>query len=75
MGIRLAEIHPFRGLRYQPSLVDDLGKAISPPYDVISPEEQRALHARSPHRRRPAAMMPLDDTPDLADMKPHSHEC
>lgn len=49
MGAHLAEIRPFRSLRYQVGLVDDLGKVISPPYDVISPEEQRALHARSPY--------------------------
>jgi uncharacterized protein (DUF1015 family) len=45
----LAEIHPFRGLRYQAGQVDDLARVIAPPYDIISPDEQRALHARSPH--------------------------
>jgi uncharacterized protein (DUF1015 family) len=45
----LAEIRPFRGLRYQAGQVDDLARVIAPPYDVISPDEQRALHARSPH--------------------------
>ncbi len=45
----MAEIRPFRGLRYQAGQVDDLARVIAPPYDVISPAEQRALHARSPH--------------------------
>jgi uncharacterized protein (DUF1015 family) len=45
----LAEIRPFRGLRYQAGQVDDLARVIAPPYDIISPDEQRALHARSPH--------------------------
>jgi len=45
----LTEIRPFRGLRYNPGQVDDLARVIAPPYDIISPAEQRALHARSPH--------------------------
>jgi len=45
----LTEIRPFRGLRYQAGQVDDLARVIAPPYDVISPAEQRALYARSPH--------------------------
>jgi uncharacterized protein (DUF1015 family) len=45
----LAEIRPFRGLRYQAGQVGDLARVIAPPYDAISPADQRALHARSPH--------------------------
>jgi len=45
----LAEIRPFRGLHYQAGQVDDLARVIAPPYDIISPDEQRTLHARSPH--------------------------
>lgn len=45
----MAEIRPFRGLRYQISHVRDLAAVISPPYDVISPQEQRTLYARSPY--------------------------
>jgi uncharacterized protein (DUF1015 family) len=45
----LPEIRPFRGLRYQAGQVDDLARVIAPPYDIISPDEQRALLARSPH--------------------------
>lgn len=45
----MAEIRPFRGLRYQPGLVDDLAGVIAPPYDAISLDQQRTLHARSPY--------------------------
>ena len=45
----MAEIHPFRGVRYQVSHIGDLASVMSPPYDVISPQEQRALYRRSPY--------------------------
>ncbi|MCJ7511303.1 MAG: DUF1015 domain-containing protein [Dehalococcoidia bacterium] len=45
----MTDIRPFRGLRYQTGQVGDLAKVIAPPYDAISPDEQRALHARSPY--------------------------
>lgn len=32
--------YPFRGIRYHRTLVEDLGRLICPPYDVIGPEEQ-----------------------------------
>ena len=45
----MAEIRPFRGLRYNPDKVEDLAMAICPPYDVITPDEERALMERSPY--------------------------
>jgi uncharacterized protein (DUF1015 family) len=45
----MAEIAPFRGLRYNQEIVPDLAQVVIPPYDVISPEEQRAFHERSPY--------------------------
>jgi len=42
------EIRPFRALRYRLDQVGDLADVISPPYDVISPTEQRDLLARHP---------------------------
>ena len=45
----MTEIRAFHGLRYQVSHVRDLATVISPPYDVILPQEQRALYARSPY--------------------------
>ena len=41
----MAEILPFRGLRYANA---DLSALVCPPFDVISPEEQRRLYERSP---------------------------
>jgi uncharacterized protein (DUF1015 family) len=43
----LAEICPFRGIRYNQKRVADLASVICPPYDVISPEEQRAYYEKS----------------------------
>ena len=45
----MAEIAPFRGLRYNQEKVQDLAQVVIPPYDVISPEEQRAFHERNPY--------------------------
>ncbi|MDD5094378.1 MAG: DUF1015 domain-containing protein [Dehalococcoidia bacterium] len=45
----MAEVLPFRGLRYNPQKFSDLTSVITPPYDVISPEQQRAYHERNPH--------------------------
>lgn len=43
----MAEVWPFRGIRYNEQAVGDLAKVISPPYDVISPQEQAELHQKS----------------------------
>ncbi|MES0329441.1 MAG: DUF1015 domain-containing protein, partial [Dehalococcoidales bacterium] len=45
----MAEICPFRGVRYNQSLVDDLAAVICPPYDVISPQMEQYLNAASPY--------------------------
>ena len=41
-------IKPFRAIRYELDAVGDLALVTSPPYDVILPEEHRALLARHP---------------------------
>ncbi len=62
----MAEIIPFRGIRYHARLNADIADLTTPPYDVISPERQEAFHQRHPHNiirlilSRPAA----DDTQD-----------
>ena len=43
----MADIRPFRGVHYNPSLVKDLAKVICPPYDIISPQLQQQLYQRS----------------------------
>lgn len=46
----MAEIRPFRGLRYNAAAQRrDLGDYLSPPFDTITPEEQAELLRRSPH--------------------------
>jgi uncharacterized protein (DUF1015 family) len=44
----MAEIAAFRGILYDTSRVD-ASRVLSPPYDVISPEERAALAAADPH--------------------------
>ncbi|MDH4270208.1 MAG: DUF1015 domain-containing protein [Dehalococcoidia bacterium] len=41
------EVSPFRGIRYNQSTVGDLARVICPPYDVISPEQQRVYYKKS----------------------------
>jgi uncharacterized protein (DUF1015 family) len=41
-------IKPFRALRYEREAIGDLALVTSPPYDVILPDEHRALLARHP---------------------------
>jgi uncharacterized protein (DUF1015 family) len=43
----LADIRPFQGVHYNPSLIKDMSKVICPPYDIIPPQLQQELHQRS----------------------------
>jgi uncharacterized protein (DUF1015 family) len=45
----MAEVKPFRTLRYDPAVVGSLDDVIAPPYDVIDQEERARLAARSPY--------------------------
>jgi uncharacterized protein (DUF1015 family) len=42
-------VKPFRGIRYAPDRVGDIGAVTSPPYDVISSEVLASLLASSPY--------------------------
>ncbi len=42
----MAEIHPFRGVLYNPQCIADMAEVYTPPYDVISPREQEAFYQR-----------------------------
>jgi uncharacterized protein (DUF1015 family) len=44
----MAEIKPFRGVRYNPDQIGAMGAVIAPPYDVISPEMRARLAAAHP---------------------------
>jgi uncharacterized protein (DUF1015 family) len=41
------EVSPFRGIRYNQRVVGDLAQIICPPYDVITPEQQRLYYKKS----------------------------
>jgi uncharacterized protein (DUF1015 family) len=47
MLAEMADVRPFRALRYDSSL--DLSSIVCPPFDTISAEQQRELYERSPH--------------------------
>lgn len=44
----MAVIKPFRGVRYNKEKIQNLGKVVSPPYDVISEQEKRDYLNSSP---------------------------
>ena len=44
----MAEVHPFRGWRYDLAQVGSLADVAAPPYDVIGPEQQKELYERHP---------------------------
>ena len=43
----MAEINPFRGVRYNQSLANDLSSVICPPYDIITPQMEQELYLKS----------------------------
>jgi len=45
----MAEIIPFNAVHYDGEFAKDLNRIISPPYDVISPDEQEALYLFHPY--------------------------
>ncbi len=40
----MAIIKPFRGLRYNQDIITDISAVVTPPYDVISPQEQERYY-------------------------------
>ena len=43
----LADIRPFHGVHYNPSLVKDMARVLCPPYDVITPLTQQELYQQN----------------------------
>jgi uncharacterized protein (DUF1015 family) len=43
----MAEIRPFKGVRYNTRKIADLAKVLCPPYDIISPRQQDDLYQSS----------------------------
>ncbi len=62
----MADVRPFRALRYA-AAAGPLGNLVSPPYDVISPEERRAYLAASPYNAV-RLILPEVDYQDVAGM-------
>src|SRR5439155_8750796 len=61
----MADVQPFRGLRYAREKVSDLAQIITPPFDVISKEAQARYYERHPYnivRLEPGRQGPTDDT-------------
>ncbi len=44
----MVDFRPFRGIRYDLAVAGDMADLVCPPYDVISPDQERALLKRSP---------------------------
>lgn len=44
----MATIAPFNGLRFNTDIVGDLSAVTAPPYDIISPEQQKQLYETHP---------------------------
>jgi uncharacterized protein (DUF1015 family) len=45
----VAEVRPFRALRYDENVAGSLATLVAPPYDVVTEEERRMYLERSPH--------------------------
>jgi uncharacterized protein (DUF1015 family) len=41
------EVSPFRGIHYNQRIVGDLAQVICPPYDIITPEQQKSYYEKS----------------------------
>ncbi|HMH06901.1 MAG TPA: DUF1015 family protein, partial [Terriglobales bacterium] len=48
VSITMAQIEPFRALRYDPTRVS-IPQVLTQPYDKITPEMQEGYYAASPH--------------------------
>ncbi len=63
----MADVQPFRGLRYNQSIVKDLARVICPPYDIIPPALHEELHRRHEYnfiRLEDARSQPQDTNAD-----------
>ncbi len=49
MADAINDVRPFRALHYDPTVVPDVGRCLSQPYDVISPALQHAYYRQDPH--------------------------
>ena len=55
-------VRPFAGIRYNSAVAGELSALLCPPYDIISPEQQRDLYLKSPYNMiRLEHPLPSDD--------------
>jgi uncharacterized protein (DUF1015 family) len=59
----MADVRPFRALRYDEAEAGPLERLVAPPYDVITPEERLDFLARSPYN---VVHLTLPDDPEQA---------
>ncbi len=45
----MARIEPFKGVLYNPGGIKEISRVVAPPYDMISPLEQKELYEKDPH--------------------------
>jgi len=60
----MAEVLPFRGIRYNPTHVPDFNTVVTPPYDVIDADLQESLYRSNPYnvvRLDYGKVLPADD--------------
>ena len=59
----MADVRPFRALRYDPAVAGELGDIVCPPFDTISQDLQRSLYGHSPYnvvRLEAGERLPVD---------------
>jgi len=42
----MVEVRPFQGIRYNQEIVKDLAQVVCPPYDIITPQQQKHYYER-----------------------------
>ena len=63
--VKTMEASPFRGIRYNQRTVGDLARVLCPPYDVITPEQQKLYYEKSNYNAiRLEFPEPTGDSPD-----------
>lgn len=72
----MVNIIPFRGYRFNPDKVGDLGNVMAPPYDTISAAEQEDLYRREEHnivRLNKGASLPTDNEHENSFSRAEKH--
>ena len=65
---------PFAAVRYDPARVE-VGDVVAPPYDVIGPEEQARLEARSPYNVVRVDLAPVPEGADAGQDRYEAARC